>query len=103
MTLAPTKQRDALAEKVAAARDRFARHPVVAGVASGFLLWTVVSAGGVELAGLDRAGAALLAGDSAGSSPFKTYLAAWLGGLVFWLLALEWLRCSTRAPGSAGS
>ena len=47
----------------------------------------------MELAGLDRACALFWLATLRGSR-VKTYLAAWAGGLVFWLLALEWVRLS---------
>ncbi len=72
---------------------RVSRHRMVAAIASGFLLWT--SFPPVEwswlawIALVPLFWLATLPGPSS-----KTYLAAWAGGLVFWLLALEWVRLS---------
>ena len=49
-----------------------------------------VSAARVAWPGLGRPGAVVLACHCA-RSRLKAYLAAWLGGLIFWLLALQWL------------
>ncbi len=91
MRLAPAPEQDALSTGLAAARQRLARHPVVAGVASGLLLWTSFpplewhAIAWVALAPLFW----IVIVPDAG---FKAYLAAWLGGLSFWLLALQWLN-----------
>ena len=72
--------------ETAGLRGRMSRHRVVAGVASGFLLWT--SFPPVEwswLAWIALAPLFWLA--TLRGARFKTYLAAWAGGLVFWLLA----------------
>jgi apolipoprotein N-acyltransferase len=72
-------------------RDRVSRHRLVAGVASGVLLWT--SFPPVEwswIAWIALAPLFWLA--TLRGSLLKTYLAAWAGGLVFWLLALQWVR-----------
>src|ERR1700678_2128052 len=74
-------------------RDRMSRHRVVAGMASGFLLWT--SFPPVEwswIAWIALAPLFWLA--TLRGSLLKTYMAAWAGGLVFWLLALQWVRLS---------
>jgi apolipoprotein N-acyltransferase len=78
-------------------RDRVSEHRMLAGVASGLLLWT--SFPPVEwnwlawVALVPLFWLAILR-----SHRLKTYVAAWVGGLVFWLLALEWVRlCDTRA------
>ena len=83
--------------EVAGLGDRVSRHRMVAGMASGFLLWT--SFPPVEwswlawIALVPLFWLATLRGPRA-----KTYLAAWAGGLVFWLLALEWVRmCDASA------
>jgi apolipoprotein N-acyltransferase len=77
--------------------DRVSRHRMVAGMASGFLLWT--SFPPVEwswlawIALVPLFWLATLRGPRA-----KTYLAAWAGGLTFWMLALEWVRmCDANA------
>jgi apolipoprotein N-acyltransferase len=74
-------------------RDHLSRHRVIAGMASGLLLWT--SFPPVEwswIAWVALAPLFWLA--TLRGSPLKTYLAAWAGGLVFWLLALQWVRLS---------
>jgi apolipoprotein N-acyltransferase len=70
---------------------RWSRHQLVAGIASGVLLWTafppvnwswlvwVALAPLFWMATLPRA-------------TVKTYISAWLAGLIFWVLAVEWLR-----------
>jgi apolipoprotein N-acyltransferase len=71
--------------------DRVSRHRVVAGIASGFLLWTSFPPAEwswlawVALVPLFRL-------TTLPGARTKTYFAAWAGGLVFWLLALEWVR-----------
>jgi apolipoprotein N-acyltransferase len=86
-------ERDIETETARALGARQWRSPVVAGLAAGLLLWTSFPPlewswfAWIALAPLFwlvvRRGSAL-----------PTYLAAWLGGLVFWLLALEWVRLS---------
>jgi apolipoprotein N-acyltransferase len=69
----------------------FARHAVLAGLASGVLLsacfppleWSWLAWGAL---------APLFWLVTARQIGFKAYVAAWGGGLVFWLLAVEWLR-----------
>ncbi len=67
------------------------RHRLAAGVASGLLLWTTFPPlewglfAWIALAPLFWL--ATVRGASA-----RTYLAAWAGGLVFWVLAVPWLR-----------
>jgi apolipoprotein N-acyltransferase len=76
--------------------ERVARHRVVAGMASGFLLWT--SFPPVEwnwLAWVALAPLFWLA--TLPGAAAKNYVAAWTGGLIFWLLALEWVRMSDPA------
>jgi apolipoprotein N-acyltransferase len=86
-------ERDTGTETVIGAAARRPRHALAAGVAAGVILWTAFPP--LELSWLAwlalaplywlviRPGSALV-----------TYLAAWLGGLSFWLLALEWVRLS---------
>jgi apolipoprotein N-acyltransferase len=73
--------------------DRVSRHRIAAGVSSGLLLWTsfppaewhwLAWVALVPLFWLVTLPEAIL----------KSYLAAWCGGLLFWLLALEWVRLS---------
>ena len=62
-------------------------------MASGFLLWT--SFPPVEWSWLAWIALVPLFWLATLRGPrLKTYLAAWAGGLVFWLLALEWVRLS---------
>ncbi len=91
MRVAPATEPDAPATRIEAARHHVARHPLVAGVASGVVLWTSFPplewhpAAWVALAPLFWL-------VTVREARLKAYLAAWLGGLAFWLLALEWLR-----------
>ena len=48
-------------------------------------------AGPVELVSLDRTGAAFRDDHRVGA-PVRLYLGAWAGGLVFWLLSVQWVR-----------
>ncbi len=76
---------------------RWARHHVAAGLASGLLLWTAFPP--VEWSGLAWVALAPLFWlVTVRGAPFKTYLAAWIGGLVFWTLAVQWL--SLIGPGA---
>ncbi len=90
MRLAPTPQQQVPSTRIAAARQRIARHPASAAVVSGFLLWTSFpplewnAVAWVALVPLFWIVTLREAG-------LKAYLAAWLGGLTFWLLALQWL------------
>ncbi len=90
MKLAPAPEQD-VSTPLAAARQRIARHPLLAGVASGVLLWT-------SFPPLEWHAVAWIALAplfwlvTVREAPLKAYLAAWLGGLTFWLLALEWLN-----------
>jgi apolipoprotein N-acyltransferase len=79
-----------LETRIAAARARFTRHAVIAGPASGLLLWT--SFPPLEWNGLAWVALAPLFWlVILHEVRWKAYLGAWLGGLVFWLLALQWL------------
>ena len=67
------------------------RHRLAAGVASGLVLWTAFPP--MEwglLAWIALAPLFWLVTVRGGLA--KTYLAAWAGGLVFWILAVPWLR-----------
>ncbi len=76
---------------MAAARQRVARHPLLAGVTSGVLLWT--SFPPLEWHAVAWVALApLLWIVTVREARLKAYFAAWLGGLTFWLLALEWLN-----------
>lgn len=67
------------------------RHRLAAGVASGLVLWTTFPPleWGV-LAWIALAPLFWLA--TVRGAPVRTYLAAWAGGLIFWILAVPWLR-----------
>jgi apolipoprotein N-acyltransferase len=91
MKLAPAPEQELLSTRIAAARHRIARHPAVAGVVSGLLLWT--SFPPLEWNALAWVALApLFWVVTLREARFKAYVAAWLGGLCFWLLALEWLN-----------
>jgi len=91
MTSAAARNQDTPPAETTGVRGRFSRHPWLAGVAAGFLLWT--SFPPVEWSWLAWIALAplfwLVTLRGAG---FKAYLAAWAGGFVFWLLAVAWLR-----------
>jgi apolipoprotein N-acyltransferase len=91
MTAVAAPDQETHSIETAGLRGRMSRHRIVAGMASGFLLWT--SFPPVEwswLAWIALAPLFWLA--TLRGHRFKTYLAAWAGGLVFWLLAVEWVR-----------
>jgi apolipoprotein N-acyltransferase len=70
---------------------RWLRHRLAAGVASGLVLWTTFPP--LEwglLAWIALTPLFWLA--TVRGAPIRTYLAAWAGGLVFWILAVPWLR-----------
>jgi apolipoprotein N-acyltransferase len=83
--------------ETASLADRVSRHRMVAGMASGFLLWT--SFPPVEWSWLAWIALVPLFWLATLPGPRqKTYLAAWAGGLAFWMLALEWVRmCDPNA------
>ena len=70
---------------------RWLRHRLAAGVASGLLLWTAFPPmEWAPLAWLALAPLFWLA--TVKGKPLTTYVSAWAGGLVFWILAVPWLR-----------
>jgi apolipoprotein N-acyltransferase len=72
---------------------RSLRHPLIAGLAAGVVLWT--SFPPLEWSWLAWIGVTPLFWLVVRrGSIVATYLAAWLGGFAFWLLALEWVRLS---------
>jgi apolipoprotein N-acyltransferase len=79
--------------ETASLAQRLPRHRVIAGVVSGLALWMsfppVAWSGLAWIALVPLFWLVILKG-----SPWKSYLAAWCGGLVFWLLAVEWVRMS---------
>src|SRR5579875_2435628 len=67
------------------------RHRLAAGVASGLVLWTTfppLEWGSLAWVALTP----LFWLVTVQGAPAKTYLSAWAGGLVFWTLAVPWLR-----------
>src|SRR5687767_6418067 len=75
-------------------------HPIVLGLASGVLLWfSFPPAGWSWLGWVALAPLFLLVGG--GRSRAANYLGAWLGGLAFWLLALNWILCIDPAASLA--
>jgi apolipoprotein N-acyltransferase len=78
------------ASRMATARAQIARHALMAGLASGLLLWA--SFPPVEWSALAWVALVPLFWlVTVSEIRLKAYLGAWLGGLVFWLLALQWL------------
>jgi apolipoprotein N-acyltransferase len=71
--------------------DRLSRHPVVAGLTSGLLLyWSFPP---VEWSWLAWVALFPLFWLVIQSGPrLRLYLGAWVGGLVFWLLSVQWVR-----------
>jgi apolipoprotein N-acyltransferase len=91
MTTLATPDLDVGASAATERSARWSRHQLVAGIASGLLLWTSFPEDGwswlVWLALAPLFWMATLPRATA-----KTYLSAWLGGLTFWVLAVAWLR-----------
>jgi apolipoprotein N-acyltransferase len=76
---------------------RGSRHRLAAGLASGLLLWTAFPpVGWGWLAWVALAPLFWLA--TLEGKPLRTYLSAWAGGVVFWVLAVEWVRLTD--PGA---
>ncbi len=91
MTTLATPEVDAEATAQTERSAGWSRHQLVAGIASGVLLWTSFPpAQWTWLAWLALAPLFWLA--TLPRVTVKTYLAAWLGGLTFWVLAVEWLQ-----------
>ncbi len=70
---------------------RWLRHRLAAGVASGLVLWTTfppLEWGFLAWIALTP----LFWLVTVEAAPVRTYLAAWAGGLVFWIMAVPWLR-----------
>ena len=97
MTSVAAPDQEAHSIEIASLQDRVSRHRMVAGMASGFLLWT--SFPPVEWSWLAWIALVPLFWLATLRGPRKkTYLAAWAGGLAFWMLALEWVRmCDPNA------
>ena len=76
---------------------RWLRHRLAAGVTSGLVLWTTfppMEWGLLAWVAL----APLFWLVTVPNAPVRTYLAAWAGGLIFWILAVPWL--SLIGPGA---
>ena len=74
------------------AAGRAGAHPVMLGVASGVLLWFAFPPAAWSWLGWVALVPLFLLIPSRKSKP-AIYLGAWLGGLTFWLLALNWILC----------
>jgi apolipoprotein N-acyltransferase len=73
--------------------DRLSRHPVVGGVTAGLVLWSAFPP--VEWSWLAWLALVPLFWLVIQKGPrLRLYLAAWAGGLVFWMLSVEWVRLS---------
>ena len=71
--------------------DRLSGHPVAAGLTSGLLLWSAFPP--VEWSWLCWLALVPLFWLAIQSGPrLRLYLGAWAGGLVFWLLSVQWVR-----------
>jgi apolipoprotein N-acyltransferase len=71
--------------------DRVSRHPVFAGITSGFFLWAAFPP--IEWSWLAWAALVPLFLMVVDQGPvLRLYLSAWAGGLVFWTLSLQWVR-----------
>jgi apolipoprotein N-acyltransferase len=71
-------------------------HPIVAAVASAFLLWCAfppTDSGWLAWIAL----APLFALVKSARSRLTLYTSAWAGGLVFWLLAIQWVRLTDES------
>jgi apolipoprotein N-acyltransferase len=91
MTSVATPARETDSDDAAEPGARWLRHRLAAGVASGLLLWTTFPP--MEWAPLAWVALAPLFWlATIKGSPLKSYLSAWAGGLVFWFLAVPWLR-----------
>jgi apolipoprotein N-acyltransferase len=91
MTSVAAPDRVTHADEVAEPGARWMRHRLAAGVASGLILWTAFPP--MEWAPLAWVALAPLFWlATIKRTPLKCYLSAWAGGLVFWILAVPWLR-----------
>jgi apolipoprotein N-acyltransferase len=71
--------------------DRVSRHPVIAGITSGLFLWAAFPP--VEWSWLGWVALAPLFRMVVERGPrLRLYVGAWVGGLVFWTLSLQWVR-----------
>ena len=91
MTPVATPELDARSAASAKLDARVTRHPLIAGLTSGVLLWMAFPpVGWSGMAWIALVPLFWLA--TVNESSLKCYFAAWIGGLTFWLLALEWVR-----------
>jgi apolipoprotein N-acyltransferase len=97
MTSVATPDPDAKTVVTTGLSGRSSRHPLVAGLASGLLLWTSFPpAEWSWLAWIALAPLFWLV--TLRDDRLRSYLGAWAGGLVFWLLAVSWVRlCDSDA------
>lgn len=75
-------------------------HPVALGLASGVLLWFAFPPAGWSWLGWVALTPLFLL-VKGGRSRAAGYVGAWLGGLAFWLLALNWILCIDPAAALA--
>ena len=80
------------AEGASEAAGRAGTHPVMLGIVSGVLLWFAFPPAGWSWLGWVALVPLFLLIPSH-KSRLGIYLGAWLGGLTFWLLALNWILC----------
>jgi apolipoprotein N-acyltransferase len=93
MTSVATPDQAAKTAVSTAMSGRSSRYPLAAGLASGFFLWTSFPpAEWSWLAWVALAPLFWLA--TLRDDRRRAYLGAWAGGLVFWLLAVSWVRLS---------
>jgi apolipoprotein N-acyltransferase len=97
MTAVVTPEQDAKTAVTTHLVGRSTRHPVVAGLASGLLLWTSFPPAEWNwLAWIALAPLFWLA--TLRHDRLRAYLGAWAGGFVFWLFAVSWVRlCDSDA------
>jgi len=80
--------------------DRVSRHPVFAGITSGFFLWSAFPP--IEWSWLAWVALAPLFLMIVDRGPrVRLYLSAWAGGLVFWTLSLQWVRLTDASAWTA--
>lgn len=71
--------------------DRLSRHPLIAGMSSGLILWTAFPP--AEWRWLAWVALVPLFWLATRTGPrWPLYLGAWLGGLTFWVLSVQWVR-----------
>src|SRR5262245_46455400 len=91
MTLPQVLEVEARTESQAGLTDRLSRHPIVGGITSGLLLWSAFPP--VEWSWLAWIALVPLLWMAIQKGPrLRLYLGAWAGGLLFWVLSLQWIR-----------